>query len=546
MVDIDGHEGAGARHLLRRLRRPAGAVARRHAAGVDVEPRRRPRGADLPRAVESREARSTALASAPPRKRAQKSHDHVQRQLCAPRCRLRGSHRRRPPAHGARRRRADGRRSRRRARTSRRSRRERLEGRLAGSTGRAAGGRLPRRASCSASARSRCRASTDYPRRRSSSPPARSDGGSTVTVARRRRGLASVQRAERDVQALSFSDNGEVSGPVVFAGYGIVVPEVQNFGYDSYADARREGQDRRRPPLLPRGRRPEDARRSSRATPTCATRRMAARQRGAKALLVVTGPRSPNAGETVPMTFDTALAGSGIVAASISGDVAAAMFAARGQDARGRAEGARQRQSARRRLRAAGRHASRVNAAVVRETADRAATSSPTCRRRRRRPASPKPWVALGAHYDHLGRGDARQLARRQGRGRRRSIYGADDNASGTAAVLAIADALAKQPRQRNVLLGFWSGEELGLIGSNAFVTTPPVPLDQIAAYLNFDMVGRMQDNKLTVQATGTSPVWAQHARAGERRGRLRPARCRRIRISRPTSRASTRRACRA
>ena len=72
-------------------------------------------------------------------------------------------------------------------------------------------------------------------------------------------------------------------------------------------------------PLLPGRRGPEDPRRSWRATPTSATRRMQARQRGAKALLVVTGPRSPNAGETIPMSFDTALAGSGIVAASISG-----------------------------------------------------------------------------------------------------------------------------------------------------------------------------------------------------------------------------------
>src|SRR5439155_1242246 len=58
---------------------------------------------------------------------------------------------------------------------------------------------------------------------------------------------------------------------------------------------------------------------------------MAARQRGAKAVLVVTGPRSPNAGERVPMTFDTALAGSGIVAASIDGEAGAAIFAAAGK-----------------------------------------------------------------------------------------------------------------------------------------------------------------------------------------------------------------------
>ncbi len=76
--------------------------------------------------------------------------------------------------------------------------------------------------------------------------------------------------------------------------------------------------------------------------------------------------------------------------------------------------------------------------------------------------------------------------------------------------MLAVGEVLAAQPRRRNVLLEFWSGEELGLIGSTAYVNAPPVPLDQLAAYLNFDMVGRMQDNKLTVQATGTSPAWAR------------------------------------
>jgi Zn-dependent M28 family amino/carboxypeptidase len=120
-----------------------------------------------------------------------------------------------------------------------------------------------------------------------------------------------------------------------------------------------------------------------------------------------------------------------------------------------------------------------------------------------------KPWVAVGAHYDHLGHGEAgNTLAGKEDAGE--IHFGADDNASGSAAVLAIAATLANQPRHRHVLVGLWSGEELGLIGSSAFAAAPPVPLDQIAAYLNFDMVGRMQDNKLTVQATGTSPVWAK------------------------------------
>ena len=47
------------------------------------------------------------------------------------------------------------------------------------------------------------------------------------------------------------------------------------------------------------------------------------------------------------------------------------------------------------------------------------------------------------------------------------------------------------------MLFALWSAEEIGLVGSSAFVNAPPVPIDQIAAYLNFDMVGRMQDNKL-------------------------------------------------
>ncbi|MGE3472306.1 MAG: M20/M25/M40 family metallo-hydrolase, partial [Vicinamibacterales bacterium] len=113
-----------------------------------------------------------------------------------------------------------------------------------------------------------------------------------------------------------------------------------------------------------------------------------------------------------------------------------------------------------------------------------------------------------GAHYVHLGRGShGNSLAAKEDAGK--IHHGADVNASGTAAVLAAGRELAaRKARSRHVMLAFWSAEEIGLIGSNAFVTTPPVPNDQIAAYFNFDMVGRMQDNKLTVQAVGTSPGW--------------------------------------
>jgi Zn-dependent M28 family amino/carboxypeptidase len=120
-----------------------------------------------------------------------------------------------------------------------------------------------------------------------------------------------------------------------------------------------------------------------------------------------------------------------------------------------------------------------------------------------------KPWVAVGAHYDHLGHGEAGNTLAAKDEVNK-IHFGADDNASGSAAVLAIAAEVAKLPRHRNILLGWWSGEELGLLGSNAFAAAPGVAMDQIAAYLNFDMVGRMQDNKLTIQAVGTSPAWGK------------------------------------
>ena len=106
--------------------------------------------------------------------------------------------------------------------------------------------------------------------------------------------------------------------------------------------------------------------------------------------------------------------------------------------------------------------------------------------------------------------------------------HGADDNASGTAAVLAVTDALAKfaQPRRRHVLIALWSAEEIGLVGSNAFVTKPPLGVENISAYLNFDMVGRMVDNKLTVQATDAATNSATKMRPSGPTASPRATRC--------------------
>ncbi len=94
-------------------------------------------------------------------------------------------------------------------------------------------------------------------------------------------------------------------------------------------------------------------------------------------------------------------------------------------------------------------------------------------------------YVAVGAHYDHVGVGNPDQSGDR-------IFNGADDDGSGTVAVLAIAEALARGPKpKRSVLLVWHTGEEKGLWGSEWFVDHPTVPLNQIVAQLNIDMIGR-------------------------------------------------------
>jgi hypothetical protein len=324
------------------------------------------------------------------------------------------------------------------------------------------------------------------------------DGGSQLMVGSQR------FAAPSDVVALSFSDDAAVSAPAVFAGYGIVVPETQNFGYDSYATL-----DVKDKAVVVLRYFPEDADKETKSIlarySDLRYKALAARQRGAKALLVVTGPRSPNAGQTVPITFDTALAGSGIPAASISGKAAAPLF------------GSRSLESIQRELDTGNPHVAgfaldgvtvQLSTKLVREkrTARNVVAYLPATS-----PVTPveKPWIVIGAHYDHLGLGqNGNSLATAADAGK--PHVGADDNASGSAAVLAVVEAFARRPvRRRHLAVALWSAEEMGLIGSSAFVNKPPVPASEIAAYLNFDMVGRMQDNKLAVQATGSSVIWA-------------------------------------
>jgi len=329
------------------------------------------------------------------------------------------------------------------------------------------------------------------------------DGGSNLTI-HGNGGTSQAWSGAEHVQALSLSDDANVTAPLVFAGYGLVVPESQNFGYDSYA-----GLDVKDKMVLVLHYFPEDTDAKTKAAlarySDLRYKALAARQRGAKGLLVVTGPRSPNAGQTLRMTFDTALSGSGIPAATISSAVANALFAGAPKSLA----------DAQEELDSGNPHVGGfplpssvdLTTKVVREKLTGRNVVAYLPGSGTRDSGFEKPWVVVGAHYDHLGHGTrGTSLANKDEAGQ--IHHGADDNASGTAAVLAIAEKLAKQPTRRNIVFALWSGEEIGLVGSNAFVTNPPIPLAQVAAYLNFDMVGRMQNNKLAADGTASSAMW--------------------------------------
>jgi acetylornithine deacetylase/succinyl-diaminopimelate desuccinylase-like protein len=115
--------------------------------------------------------------------------------------------------------------------------------------------------------------------------------------------------------------------------------------------------------------------------------------------------------------------------------------------------------------------------------------------------------VVVGAHYDHLGFGGTGSLAPHA----KREIHnGADDNASGTAAVIEIARAVKSAGTPPcDMVFALWSGEELGLLGSEHWATHPTLPWGNVRANLNLDMVGRAGNGKLQVLGAGTSSVFA-------------------------------------
>jgi aminopeptidase YwaD len=257
------------------------------------------------------------------------------------------------------------------------------------------------------------------------------------------------------------SSNEEVTAGVAFAGYGMVAPEA---AYDDYA-----GIDvRDRMVLVLDGAPPFVSRRMSRLD-----KLIAARQRGARALLVVSAALPSVAATGAPF---------GLVSGAVTPAVADALLAPTATSVAQRA-----RTIADTRAPASAVLPVRVRMQAQLVPDDRRAVNVigilPGTD-----PALAQETIVLGAHYDHVGViGGAVHP-------------GADDNASGTAVVLGLARAYAAAGgAARTLVFALFGAEELGLIGSGHYVRNPAVPLDRTVLMLNFDMVGRMRDGQLHV-----------------------------------------------
>jgi hypothetical protein len=307
--------------------------------------------------------------------------------------------------------------------------------------------------------------------------------------------LGRTWKVSADFTPLSFSAPGTVAAAVVFAGYGIVAKEP---AWDEYA-----GLDVKGKVVLVLRHGPDGDDPKSPYSPYAALRHKAseARDRGAAALLVATGPLTHGvADDLVALRTDASFSDAGLPVFSVKRAVAESFFPGSGRTL----------EEAQKAIDSGKKPASfELPAARVELVADltphKATTGNVLGILPGSDPARNRETVVVGAHYDHLGMGGSGSLETEP------KIHpGADDNASGVAAMLELARRLAAERGKlaRSVLFAAFSAEEVGDLGSLHFVKDPTVPASGIVAMVNLDMVGRLRNDSLDVSGAGTSPAF--------------------------------------
>ncbi|MFZ4763448.1 MAG: M28 family peptidase [Roseimicrobium sp.] len=331
---------------------------------------------------------------------------------------------------------------------------------------------------------------------------------------------------DEDWRPLTFSRTGAIPpSEVVFAGYGIETPDGASDGngkalepYSSYAHL--DVKDkwvlvlRYVPENVSQDRRNELIRYSS-----LRHKALMARERGARGLLVCSGPTSKVVEQLVPLAFDASLASSGIAAVSVT-DAFAGKLLAQSEGARPLAQlQAELDKGALMQGFPLGKLKLSASIAIAQEKRMGRSVLGMLCKGSE--PDFHTAPLLIGAHVDHLGsKGGAGSRAK--GNELNQIHHGADDNASGTAGVLEIAQWLSEQKKQgklmlkRDIIFAAWSGEELGLLGSAHFCEDlakmikgdPNAKLSgMLTACLNMDMIGRFTKN-VVLQGVGSSSWW--------------------------------------
>ncbi len=297
----------------------------------------------------------------------------------------------------------------------------------------------------------------------------------------------------QDFVPLALSANGEVDGEVVFVGFC-----MKTEGYDSFA-----GVDVKDKIVLALRYQPETEPLKGKLRPFAPLRAkaMIARERGAKALLLVNGPNSLPEDKLVPLRSDGSFADSSILAAHITRPLADKMLAAAGKNLKELQTALDQEPNPTAFALPNLRVKLRVDLKKENSEGRNIIAVLPGQAKNRNDQV-----IVVGAHYDHLGHGGAGSLDDTS-----TAIHaGADDNASGTAGVVELARHFTRYAGKlrRDIVFVLFSGEEEGLIGSTEFCKNPIVPLNRIVAMINMDMIGRSQDGRVAIEGAGSSSLW--------------------------------------
>lgn len=309
------------------------------------------------------------------------------------------------------------------------------------------------------------------------------------------RGSRQSFQVGEDFIPLGFSSKGSLTANVVFVGYGFVIDDTITWNDYEGVDVNRKWV------LILRGG-PEGDNPHSPFEPHLALRKkvLLARDHGAQGVLLVTPEGDQEEDELIPLRFDQSQKGAGLPVLQIRQAVANQILQSVGTDLKtvqSRLDSTQQPQSIETPTWVSATVSIRVNKVRIANVIGIIPGSDPLLK---------KEYVVIGAHFDHLGLGGPGSGSLVQDTV---AVHnGADDNASGTAGVLEIGEQLAarKEELKRSVLLMGFNAEEKGLLGSKYFVEHPTVPIKNVVAMINMDMIGRMKDSSLTVGGVGTSP----------------------------------------